>query len=58
MNDNHVNYYGMCHWPKCYHVFNWFILQKPGFLEFIWIFSNKNHLKFIISHILNPNLTK
>jgi len=28
------------------------------FLEFISIFSGKNHLKINISHILNPNLTK
>ncbi len=32
-------------WPKCYHVLDWFFLPKPGFLEFIWIFSSKNHLK-------------
>jgi hypothetical protein len=25
-------------------------------LEFIWIFSDKNHLKINISHILNPML--
>jgi hypothetical protein len=35
-----------------------FFLPNPGFLEFIWIFSNKNHLKINIPHILNPNLTK
>ncbi len=35
-----------------------FFLPKPGFLEFIWIFSSRNHLKINISHILNPNLTK
>ncbi len=28
------------------------------FLEFIWIFSGRNHLKFNISHILNPNLNQ
>ncbi len=33
-------------------------LPKPGFLEFIWIFNGRNHLKIKISHILNPNLTK
>ncbi len=44
--------------PKCYHVLNWFFLQKPSFLEFIWIFSSRNHLKINISHILNPNLTQ
>ncbi len=43
---------------KCYHVLNWFFLPKPGFLEFIWIFSCRNHLKINISHILNPNLIK
>jgi hypothetical protein len=43
---------------KQYHVLNWFFLPKPGFLEFIWIFSGRNHLKINISHILNPNLTK
>ncbi len=48
----------MCHWPKCYHVLNWFFLPNLGFLEFIWIFSNRNHLKINISHILNPNLIK
>jgi hypothetical protein len=32
---------GLCHWPKCYHVLNWFFLSKPGFLEFIWIFSSR-----------------
>jgi hypothetical protein len=26
-------------------------------LEFIWIFSDRNHFKINISHILNPNLT-
>ncbi len=48
---------GLCCWPKCYHVLNWFFLPKPGFLEFIWIFSDRNHFKINISHILNPNLT-
>ncbi len=28
------------------------------FLEFIWIFSSRNHLEINISRILNPNLTK
>jgi len=41
-----------------YHVLNWIFLPKPGFLEFIWIFRGRNDLKFNISHILNPNLTK
>jgi hypothetical protein len=31
---------------------------KPGFLEFILIFSGRNHFKINISHILNQNLTK
>jgi hypothetical protein len=31
-----------------------FSFQKPGFWEFIWIFSSRNHLKVNISHIL-PN---
>jgi hypothetical protein len=35
-----------------------FFLPKPGFLEFIWAFSSRNHLKINISGILNPNLTK
>jgi hypothetical protein len=35
--------------PECYHVLNWFFLLKPGFLEFIWIFSSRNHLKIKIS---------
>ncbi len=48
----------MCHWPKCYHSLKWFFLPKPGFLEFIWIFSSINCFKINISHILNPNLTK
>jgi hypothetical protein len=43
---------------KCYHVLNWFFLPKPGFLDFISNFSGRNHFKFNISHILNPNLTK
>jgi hypothetical protein len=43
---------------KCYHVLNWFFFPKPGFLEFIWIFSCRNHLKVNISHTLNANLTK
>jgi hypothetical protein len=30
---------------KCYHILNRFLLSKPGFLEFIWIFSGRNHLK-------------
>ncbi len=38
--------------------FEWFFLSKPGFLEFIWIFSHGNHFKISIPHILNPNLTK
>jgi hypothetical protein len=55
----YVNYWcGLCRWPKCYHVLNWFFLPKPGFLGFILIFSWKNHLKINISHILNPNLSK
>jgi len=33
-----------------------FSLQNLGFLEFIWIFSCRNHLKINISHILNPNI--
>jgi hypothetical protein len=41
-----------------YHVLNWFFLPEPGFWEFIWIFSSRNHLKIHISHILNPNLSK
>jgi hypothetical protein len=36
-----------------------FSLPKVGFFGiFISIFCGKNHLKFNISHILNPNLTK
>ncbi len=31
-------------WPKCDHILNWFFLPKPGFLESIWVFSDKNHL--------------
>jgi hypothetical protein len=27
-------------------------------LEFIWIFSSRNHLEINISHILNPTLSK
>jgi hypothetical protein len=34
---------------KCCHVLNWLFLPKPGFLEFIWIFSGRNHLKINIS---------
>jgi len=49
---------GLCHWPKCYHVLNWFFLPKPCFLEFIWIFCHRNHFEINISHILSPNLTK
>ncbi len=41
-----------------YHILNWFFLAKPGFLELIWIFSNRNLLKINISHTLNPNLSK
>jgi hypothetical protein len=41
----HQDSCGLCHWPKCYHVLNWFFLPKPGFLEFIWIFNGENHLK-------------
>jgi len=48
----------LCRWPKCYHVLNWFFLPKPGFLEFILIFSGRNHLKISISHVLNPNFTE
>ncbi len=32
--------------------------SKTWFLEFIWIFSCRNHLKINISHILNLNLAK
>jgi hypothetical protein len=54
-----VNECGLCCWPKCYHVLNWFFLPKPGFfMEFISIFSGRNYFKINISHILNPNLTK
>jgi hypothetical protein len=35
-----------------------FSFQNLVFLEFIWIFSCRNHLKINISHILNPNFTK
>ncbi len=35
-----------------------FSFQNPGFWEFIWTFSRRNHFKINISHILNPNLTK
>jgi hypothetical protein len=42
---------------KCDHVLHWFFLPKPDFLELIWIFSDRNHLKVNISHIPNPNLT-
>jgi hypothetical protein len=35
-----------------------FSFSKPGFLDFVWIFSGRNHLKSNISHIPNPNLTK
>jgi len=33
-------------------------LPKPGFWEFILVVNNIYCLKIIISHILNPNLTK
>jgi hypothetical protein len=36
---------GLCIWPKCNHLLNWFFLPKPGSLKFIWIFSGRNHLK-------------
>ncbi len=48
----------MISFQKCYHILNWFFLPKPDCLEFISNFSNRNHLKINISHILNPNLTK
>jgi len=35
-----------------------FSFQNLVFLEFIWIFSSKNHFKINISPILNPNLNK
>ncbi len=41
-----------------WYVLHWFFLPKHGFLQFIWIFSDKNHLKFNISHILSPNRRK
>ncbi len=43
---------------KCYHNLSWFFLPKPDFLEFIWIFSGRNHLKINTSHIHNQKLTK
>ncbi len=43
---------------KCSNVQNWFLLPKLGFLEFIWIFSGRNHFKINICHILNSKLTK
>jgi hypothetical protein len=33
-----------------------FFLPKPGFWEFFWIFSGRNHFKINIPHILNPIL--
>jgi len=47
--DIYIHYCGLCHWPKCYHIFNWFFLSKPGFLEFIWIFNSE-----IISKLISP----
>ncbi len=44
-----------CEAFKCYHILNWFFLPKTWFLEFIWNFSGRNHLKINTSH---PNLTK
>jgi hypothetical protein len=35
-----------------------FSFQNLVFLKFIWIFSDRNHLKINISQILGPNLTK
>jgi hypothetical protein len=35
-----------------------FSFQNLVFLEFIWIFSSRNHFRINISHILNPNPTK
>jgi len=45
MKGNHawIEWYAF----KCYHILNWFFLPKPGFLEFIWILSSKNHFKLI-----------
>jgi hypothetical protein len=55
---HNTNECGLCCWPKHELVLNWTFIPKPGVLEFIWIFSGRNHLKINISHILNPNLTK
>jgi hypothetical protein len=56
MKGNHA----LIEWSalKCFHVLNWFFLPKPGFWEFIWIFSGSNQLKINICHILNPNPTQ
>jgi hypothetical protein len=26
--------YSLCHWPKCYHILNWFFVPKRGFTHF------------------------
>jgi hypothetical protein len=55
----YIRYTGVaCAEGPSYHVLNWLFLPKPGFLGYIWIFSEKNRLQINISHILNPNLTK
>ncbi len=43
---------------KCSQISTDFSFQNLVFLWFIYIFSDKNHLKFNISPILNPNFIK
>jgi len=41
----------MCHWPKCYHVLNWFCLPKPGFFGIYLSFQrHKSLLNQYLSH--------
>jgi hypothetical protein len=49
----HHYYRGLCRWPKCYHVLNRFFLSETSFLEFVWIFSSRNHLEINIFHQIN-----
>ncbi len=40
---------------KCDHILTWFFLSNVVFCN-LFEFAVKNHLKFDISHIINPNL--
>ncbi len=43
----YIHYCGLCHWPKCYRIFNWFFLPKPGFWNLFEFSVTEITLKWI-----------